>query len=152
MMYFASSGNISNSPCCMCLSSYLTFGRLRYHQIIIFPSTAIVTVKSSLSGITAVALRINFSVSWIMKKSFWNDKGEDEMRKSHCILAVHQYEREVWMYCISEPHKGLYKARIRPREWRGTDRRAAALTELCIDSAFDHLGFFSCDVLLLSSH
>lgn len=74
------------------------------------------------------------------------------MRTPHCILAVHQYEREVWMYCISEPHKGLYKARIRPRESRGRGTRAAALKELCADSAFDQLGFCSCDVLLLSSH
>lgn len=74
------------------------------------------------------------------------------MRTPHCILAVHQYEREVWMYCISEPHKGLYEARIRPRESRGRDTRAAALAELRTDSAFDHLGFCSCDVLLLSSH
>lgn len=55
------------------------------------------------------------------------------MKTPHCILAVHQYEREVWMYCISEPHKGLYKARIRPRESRGRDTRAAALTELRAD-------------------
>lgn len=49
--------------------SYLTFGRLRY-QIIVFPFPAIVTVKSSLSGMTAIPLHFNFSVSWIMKKSF----------------------------------------------------------------------------------
>lgn len=76
----------------------------------------------------------------------------DEMRTPYCILAVHQYEREVWMYCKSKPHKGLYEARIRPRESSGRDTRSTALTELRADSVFDHLGFCSCDVLLLSSH
>lgn len=109
--------------------SYLTFGCFRY-QITVFPSPAIVTLKSSLSGMTAVLLHINFSVSWIMKKSFRNHKRGDETRTPHCILAVHQYEREVWMYCISEQHKGLCKARIMPSERRGRDRRAGALTEL----------------------
>lgn len=48
--------------------SHLTFGRLE-NQIIVFPSAAIVIIKSSLSGMTAVSLHFN-SVSWIMKKSF----------------------------------------------------------------------------------
>lgn len=44
------------------------------------------------------------------------------MGTAHRILAVHQFERAVWMYCISELHKGLYEAGIRPRERRGRDR------------------------------
>lgn len=64
---------------------------------------------------TSVALPVSITVSWVMKKPFRN-KAEDEMGTPHCILAVHQYEKAVWMYCTSELHKGLYEARIRPRE------------------------------------
>ena len=90
---------------CECFLSDIWLPQISNHCISTHP--AIVTVKSSLSGRTAAALHFNFSVSWIMKKSFWNDKGENEMRTPHCILAVHQYEREGWMYCVSEPQKGL---------------------------------------------
>lgn len=54
----------------------------------------------------------------------------------HYILAVHQYEREVWLYCISELHTGS-GLQIRPRESRGRDAQAAALKELHADSTFD---------------
>lgn len=77
---------------------------------------------------------------------------QDEMRTPRCILAIHQYESEVWMRCISELRNGLYKAGIRPRASSSRDTQAAALTELSADSAFDQLGFCSCDVLLLSPH
>ena len=56
------------------------------------------------------------------------------------------------MCCISELHNSLYKARIRPRASSSRDTQAAALRELSADSAFDQLGFCSCDVLLLSPH
>lgn len=52
------------------------------------------------------------------------------------ILAVHQYEREVWLYRISELHTGS-GLQIRPRESRGRDAQAAALKELHADSTFD---------------
>lgn len=56
------------------------------------------------------------------------------------ILAVHQYETEVWLYCISELHAGLCRGsglQIQPRESRGRDAQAAALKELHADSTFD---------------
>lgn len=50
------------------------------------------------------------------------------MRTPCCIVAVHQYEREVLLYCTSKPHKVLHKGsglRIRSRESRDRDTRAS---------------------------
>lgn len=48
------------------------------------------------------------------------------MRTPCYTVAVHQYEREVLLYCTSKPHKVLHKGsglRIRSRESRDRDTR-----------------------------
>lgn len=62
------------------------------------------------------------------------------MRTPCYIVAVHQYEREVLLYCTSKPHKVLHKGsglRIRSRESRDRDTWASALKESHADSTFD---------------